>query len=71
MGVGCCVQCQGCMGSVGASLIISYMYPDGVNVSATSPSFSNKFKGKGRKKGEDDDESDLDHQTLHNTIILN
>ena len=47
------------------------MYPGGVNVSTSSPPFSNKLKGKGEEKSEDDDESDLDHHTLLSTIILN
>ena len=53
------------------SALPSYMYPCGVNVSAASPSFSNKLKEKGTKTCDDDDESDLDHQTLLNTIFLN
>jgi hypothetical protein len=47
------------------------MYPCGVNVSAASPSFSNKLKGKGTKKSVDDNESDPDHHTILSTIILN
>jgi hypothetical protein len=38
---------------------------------AAGPSFSNKLKGKVKDKSENDDESDLDHQTLLITIILN
>jgi len=43
------------------SSLPSYIYPDGVNVFASSPSFSNKLKVKGKEKVEDDDDSDLDH----------
>ena len=53
------------------STLPSYMYPCGVNVSAASPSFSNKLKGKGTKKSVDDNESDPDHHTILSTIILN
>ena len=57
---------------VGAeSALPSYMYSYGVNVSTASPSFSNKLKGKGKEKSEDNDESDLGHETLLSTIILN
>jgi hypothetical protein len=47
------------------------MYAGGVSVFARSLSFRNKLKGEGKEKGEDDDESDLDHQILLITTILN
>jgi hypothetical protein len=53
------------------SALPSYMCPSGVNVSNSRSSLSSKLKGKGKEKSEDDDESDLDHQTLLSTIILN
>ena len=57
---------------VGAeSTLPSYLYPSGVDVSISSSSFSNKLEERGKKKIEDGDESDLDHQTLLSTIILN
>jgi len=58
--------------AVGAeSALPSYFYPGGVNVSTTSPSFSNKLKGKGKQKVKMMTyEGDLDYQTLLITIIL-